>query len=329
MSISRRQFIQRSAVALGLGMMPFRVRAKEAETALLNPETTIAHLVSPAAASLADQPKAERCQRSFYQVSREVMCFLYVLDPHSPVPLCRMGMSGVGLCMSASCAEPGGLAERGSTEVRIENLYGVMSQADGVFLLANIEHRYDAILGFLTLNQPDLGLASTESLAVYPSRELDWQLKRTGWFGLRLKRPVILSAGTDWLSQSISPMTRIDAYGINGGKDIEVPASARVAKISNLRMVSSDLPTWLPHQELNDYMQACPMVRSDFDYDHLTSDYHARRSQQTPAERQAEEEAVQNYANDNRDTTAWDRAADQLKTFDPSHYGRRRWRTLL
>jgi hypothetical protein len=144
-----------------------------------------------------------------------------------------------------------------------------------------------------------------------------WQRDRVEPLGFVFLRPIITSCGKVDFSQG----TLIDAYGYNGGKDIIVPEIQRTAMGGHIEMLScsAPVPTKIKMYEWYERRQSQP----GFSYEKLRDEYNLRRSQQTPEQRAAEDKAVQDYANGNREPGNIYEGA-MPKDFDPQAFSRKR-----
>lgn len=332
MAFSRRDFLKGSTAVLGLAMLPFRVRAAKADKPVSSDVVYTPRFtkdVDELRAWNVDKEEEVKLFRNVYCISSDVQCYAGISRPGSTKSYGKVSASGVEIVITervlAGQQATGRMTycrDACRTEIRINRLHGVMSDVEDFFELSNLEHECQLILAVAFRDKPGTLTPRSSIRDTFTFFEM---FDKEPQFGMRFTRPVITSVRL----RGNTPGTRIDAYGINAGKDIEIPMDARMGTLSGIEMFSGGCPTWIARQELDEFF-VCRVGRpSSFDYNKLQAEYMARRSRQTPAENLAEDQAVIEYAGKNFDASAWERASDQLKGFNPEDYRRRKPGRLL
>lgn len=238
-----------------------------------------------------------------YRLTEEQACFFGVTESDS-----KLIGRGVRIEVQPEVAEHpqgrfwmsyrrpvGGYSEfghRSETIVRIDQLSGTVDAMDGFLgVLGNLGHDEDVIFSNAFWLKEELKLA------------------------FAFRRPVLVSVAKPWYT----PKTRIDAYGHNGGEDIVVPDTARMITVQDVVLVSCDVPRSVRDvaQLQEEWFHKRRMKPSGFDYDRIEREYIERRKKMTPEQIKVEEERLAAYADQNKDLSAWERAAGQLVGFDP------------
>jgi len=223
-----------------------------------------------------------------------------------------VGSSNLLLCEGLSMRFPISPAQlhQMPLEISIARVVGTASNAHKFYeTFGNITHTEKMIMGISYHDVPsvnqihDAGLR--HSLAHLP-------MKKTMAFVL--DRPILTQIGI----QAETPACRIDSFGDNDGKDVEVPESARMAIAENVHMMCHRPPVWTNDYDPDNIHQFFRTIPSGFVYDNLVRQARNRRLYQDHRERAAEEARVKAYADNNKDLSAWEEAKVDLD--DPSTY---------
>jgi hypothetical protein len=220
---------------------------------------------------------------------------------HHVTPRCYLGLEhsrnkvwadGVAIHMCKDLDEP----HRSPCFLKLKTLSGDWeSVKEFISKLADITHNEDVLFGMDT-----------------------WYHGRGIPLAFRFKRLVITSCGKVAVSEGI----RHDDYGWNGGKDIILPDHQRMATVADgIDLMSYCSPEAVRNMAYEWYEQR--QSKPGFDYEKLHKEYEIRRLSQTPEEQEAEDDAVQRYAQSKSQGPAVSIYEGALpKDFDPKAFGR-------